>query len=292
MLPTGHVGLFNVSSLPCVDLSRGGSEKRGSNFGRREPVRVSVRFMTYNIRSARGMDGRLNLERIARVIRAENPDIVALQEVDFNRPRTRRQDQALELASLLGYHHAFEAARSWPGSEYGNALLSRFPLVDCRRICLPKPARMPVEARCLMQCVVESPEGLLSVWNTHLGLLAGERRAQVELLVRHLEENSSLPVVLCGDFNARPQAKELKGIGLHLARVPSQRTFPGILPVIHLDHVFHSRHLEVVKSFVPKSLLARSASDHLPLIVDLNWTGLDQAVPDPIGIKLGSGVPG
>lgn len=229
--------------------------------------------MTYNIRSGRGVDGRLNLERIAKVIEAENPDVVALQEVDVRRRRTRHQDQALELAERLGYHGAFVAAQSWSqgGEEYGNALLSRYPLGDCRRVTLPKPARLPVETRCLMQCRIQWPQGEVQVWNTHLGLLAAERRTQVQLLLEHLSENGHSPLILCGDFNARPRAKELLGLGTHLTRVNSQRTFPGFLPVVHLDHVFHTPQLQVVSCFVPKSPLAKRASDHLPIVVDLDF---------------------
>lgn len=228
--------------------------------------------MTYNIRAARGMDGRLNLERIARVIEAEKPDVVALQEVDCYRKRTRHQHQAQELADLLGFHFAFEAARSWDTSEYGNALLSRYPLLESRGFYLPRPTRLPVENRCVMQCLLDTPSGPLSVWNTHLGLLARERKAQVDSLIEQIQQISDLPLVLCGDFNARPKAKELKGLEEILSRVPSQRTFPGILPVVHLDHVFYCPRLRVIQSFVARSTLARRASDHLPLVVDLAWS--------------------
>ncbi|MBT9588385.1 endonuclease/exonuclease/phosphatase family protein [bacterium] len=231
-----------------------------------------MRIMTYNIRSGRGLDGRLNLDRIAQVIAAENPDVVALQEVDCKRRRTRHQDQAQMLAKQLGYHCAFVAARRWQQGEYGNALLSRFPLLECQRVLLPKPLRLPVEARCMMQLTLAVPGGELHIWNTHLGLLAAERRLQVQLLLQHFLHQPDRRLILCGDFNARPRSKEITGLGLHLQRVLSHRTFPGFLPVVHLDHVFHSQHLRVVRTFVPKSLLARRASDHLPLVVDMAWT--------------------
>lgn len=231
-----------------------------------------MRIMTYNIRSGRGLDGKLDLDRIAQVIAAENPDVVALQEVDCMRRRTRNQDQAQILAKELGYHCAFGAARRWQQGEYGNALLSRFPLLECQRVLLPKPLRLPVEARCLMQLTLAVPGGELHIWNTHLGLLAAERRLQVQLLLQHFLHQPDRRLILCGDFNARPRSKEITGLGLHLQRVLSHRTFPGFLPVVHLDHVFHSQHLRVVRTFVPKTLLARRASDHLPLVVDMAWT--------------------
>ena len=231
-----------------------------------------MRIMTYNIRAGRGMDGRLSLARIAQVIEAESPDVVALQEVDSKRRRTTYQDQAHMLAEQLGYHCAFVHARRWTQGEYGNAILSRYPMRDFRRLALPKPARLPVEARCLLQCRLAHPEGDVWIWNTHLGLLAAERRAQVAAMVQEFLLHQELPLVLCGDFNCRPRSKEIIGLGLHLERVLSQRTFPGFLPVVHLDHVFHTRHLRVDRTFVPKTMLARRASDHLPLVVDLEWS--------------------
>lgn len=238
-----------------------------------------MRIMTYNIRAGRGMDGRLSLSRIAQVIEAESPDIVALQEVDSQRKRTTYEDQAHVLAERLGYHCAFVHARRWTRGEYGNAILSKFPILDCQRLALPKPARLPVEARCVLQCRLGHPDGEVLFWNTHLGLLAAERRAQVAAMIQeYLRSHQELPLVLCGDFNARPRSKEISGLSLHLQRVLSQRTFPGFLPVVHLDHVFHTKHLRVDRTFVPKTLLARRASDHLPLVVDLEWL----RKPDPL----------
>ena len=240
-----------------------------------------MRIMTYNIRSGRGMDGRLNLDRIAQVIAAESPDVVALQEVDSQRKRTTYADQAHVLAEKLGFHCAFGHARRWTRGEYGNAILSRYPLLDFQRLALPKPARLPVEARCVLQCRLAHPDGEVLIWNTHLGLLAAERRAQVALVIQEYLRNQELPLVLCGDFNARPRSKEISGLSLHLQRVASQRTFPGFLPVVHLDHVFHTKHLRLDGTFVPKTLLARRASDHLPLVVDLAFSKRPDAASVP-----------
>ena len=237
--------------------------------------------MTYNIRAGRGLDGRLSLNRIAQVIAAEAPDVVALQEVDSKRRRSTYQDQAHVLAERLGYACAFVHARRWKEGEYGNAILSRFPVLECRRLPLPKPPRLPVEARSVLQCRLAHPEGEVHIWNTHLGLLAAERRAQVAAMVQEYLRHEEIPLVLVGDFNARPRSKEIVGLSLHLTRVLSQRTFPGFLPVVHLDHVFHSRHLRVDRTHVPKTLLARRASDHLPLVVDLEWLRRPEAAAIP-----------
>lgn len=233
---------------------------------------MALRVMTYNIRSGRGLDGRLNLDRIAAVIAAESPDLIALQEVDSKRRRTRHQDQAHWLAEQLGYHCAFGAARRWKQGEYGNAILSRFPYTEFRRIALPKPTRLPVESRCLLQCrfVVEGRE--LEFWNTHLGLLATERRLQMQTLMQKLLESQGASLILCGDFNARIRSREVTGLALHLHRASSPRTFPAFLPVVHLDHVFVTPYWRVVSSHVGRGALAKKASDHLPLVVDLEPT--------------------
>ncbi len=240
-----------------------------------------MRIMTYNIRAGRGLDGRLSLDRIAQVIEAESPDVVALQEVDSQRKRTTYVDQAQVLAEKLGYHCAFVHARRWTRGEYGNAILSRFPMLDVQRLALPRPARLPAESRCVLQCRLAHPEGQVNVWNTHLGLLPAERRAQVAVMIQEYLRHEQLPLILCGDFNARPRSKEISGLALHLQRVLSQRTFPGFLPVVHLDHVFHTRHLSVHRTFVPRTLLARRASDHLPLVVDLHWRKKSEVALEP-----------
>jgi endonuclease/exonuclease/phosphatase family metal-dependent hydrolase len=233
--------------------------------------------MTYNIHSGRGLDGRLQLERIARVIEAEDPDWVALQEVDSQRRRTRHQDQAAWLAQRLGYHCAFVAARKWKRGEYGNAILSRVPPLECRRIILPKPGRLPLEMRCLMQCRYQWAGQEIEVWNTHLGLLAAERRAQVRLLLEHIN-HSGVPLILCGDFNARIRSPEVLGLAGLLHRIPSQRTFPGVWPLLHLDHIFVSPQLHWRSVYVTRSALARRASDHLPLVAELQFTELSRIV--------------
>ena len=97
----------------------------------------SLRVMTYNIHHGQGMDGELDLERIAALIRENDPDLVALQEVDLLTNRTARVDQAAELARLVRMHHAFARFMFYDGGEYGLAVLSKSPIVESRIISLP-----------------------------------------------------------------------------------------------------------------------------------------------------------
>lgn len=109
-----------LGSDPSLETETGESEDRSE----------TIRLLTYNIRHARGMDGEVNVRRIAAVIREIAPDVVALQEVERGVPRTERRDLTRELAVLTGMAGYFERNHAVGGGDYGNAILSRFPIIE------------------------------------------------------------------------------------------------------------------------------------------------------------------
>ena len=240
-----------------------------------------VRLMTYNVHSCLGTDGKLDPLRIAAVIAEYKPDIVALQELDVSRARSLRTDQARVIATDLEMHFHFHAAMEVKEEQYGDAILCRWPM-EVRRVAhLPTVrAWLAFEMRGALWVSVATPAGPLQVINTHLGLSAKERLAQVKSLLgpewlghpdcRH-------PVVLCGDFNALRSGvlRRVVASGFrHAAPGRSMRaTFPSKRPLVALDHVFASPDVEVKEVSVPRTSLTRVASDHLPLIVDLELSG-------------------
>ena len=241
----------------------------------------TLRLLTYNVHSCIGMDGRLSPERIARLIARLAPDVVALQEVDVGRPRTGAVDQAHRIAELLAMDVHFHASLQVAEERYGNAVLSRLPMRRVRAGALPG---LPgLEPRGVLWVAIQWGDGELHVFNTHLGLRARERRAQVEALLGpdwlgHPDCRG--PVVLCGDFNTLPGAREyrrlrqrLRDAQRELAGHRPRGTFFGRWPALRLDHVFIGGGLRVVDVEVPGSELARVASDHLPLLVELARTG-------------------
>lgn len=241
----------------------------------------SLRVITYNVHSCVGTDGKLAPARIARVIAQSGADIVALQELDVRRARSGQIDQAREIAQALKMEHHFHPAVRVAGEQYGDAVLSRFPMRLIQAGELPGHAGpLGGEPRGAMWVAVEVDGHELQILNTHLGLSPRERQVQVETLVSDQWLGNSQchdPRLLCGDFNSLPRSpvycrlsKVLKDAQTATAG-PGRlhRTFPSHYPMARIDHVFLSPQLEVVAVEVPVSQLARTASDHLPLIVEI-----------------------
>ncbi|WP_346836470.1 endonuclease/exonuclease/phosphatase family protein [Microbulbifer sp. SAOS-129_SWC] len=247
----------------------------------------TLRVMTYNVHSCRGVDGKLSPQRIARVIARYNPDVVALQELDVMRERSGGLDQAQRLARLLAMDFHFQPALHLEEERYGDAILSRVPMRMVKKDILPGP---PSTKPGLFNPAADEPRGAVwvevthgdhkvQIFNTHLGLGKAERLLQVDALLgpewlSHPSCNG--PKVLLGDFNALPNAAEIKRLlgPLRDAQVQApdhtpRGTFFSRMPKVRIDHIFVSPGLKVQRIIVPNTELSRQASDHLPLIADI-----------------------
>jgi endonuclease/exonuclease/phosphatase family metal-dependent hydrolase len=241
----------------------------------------TLRILTYNVHSCSGMDGMISPHRIARVIEREAPDIIALQEVDVMRPRTDSDDQARLLARYLSMHVHFHPALQIEGEQYGEAVLSRFPMTLRRAGALPYRKHWLVdESRGALWVEIDLGAGRrLQLVNTHFGLGGRERRDQVETLLGPDwlgHDDCRGAVVLCGDFNASPKSYVHQRLGSRLRDVQDVlpghqrlKTLPGRHPYGYIDHVFVGERIEPAAIHVPLHHLARVSSDHLPLVVDL-----------------------
>ncbi|HYC69799.1 MAG TPA: endonuclease/exonuclease/phosphatase family protein [Opitutaceae bacterium] len=251
---------------------------------RTQPVPVagdtlSLRVLSYNTHSCHGMDGRVSPRRIARVIGARSPDIVALQELDLGRRRSRAVDQAAIIAELLEMHFVFCPTVTRGAEHYGHALLSRWPIEVVRRAFLPAaPGGWWREPRAALWARIIIGARRLNVITTHLGLGLEERRLQMEALVGP-EWIGAVPagedVVLCGDFNATPgspayrlAARTLRDAQASLKGHSPLRTFSSTQPFARIDHIFASAAFVPERIVVPRDRVTRVASDHLPLVVD------------------------
>ncbi|MHC4909630.1 MAG: endonuclease/exonuclease/phosphatase family protein [Planctomycetota bacterium] len=165
---------------------------------------VTTRVVSYNIHHGEGVDGRFDLERIAEVIIALDPDLVALQEVDRGTRRSGGIDQASVLAMLTGRHHAYGRAMPYDGGEYGVAILSRWPIVEATND--PLPYSEGHEPRTALSVVVESPKGRrLRFISTHFQHDSGDDRLeQARRLNRIFDGENEPPMILAGDLNAEP----------------------------------------------------------------------------------------
>jgi endonuclease/exonuclease/phosphatase family metal-dependent hydrolase len=232
------------------------------------------RIATYNIHKGRGLDGRVRVERILRVLKEIEPDIIALQEVVSREGSSVEEHQAGYLAEELGYYHAIGETRKHLNGVYGNVTLSRWDFKMVRYIDLSVPGR---ERRGALRTDIRVGPTLVHFYNVHLGTAARERRMQAQLIDEHLLKaiDMSGPRVVLGDFNdwthglvTRTLTAEfhLTDLRKHLVRT---RAYPAILPLVHLDHIYFDHHLRVEKAAFHRSRLSLIASDHLPLVADL-----------------------
>jgi endonuclease/exonuclease/phosphatase family metal-dependent hydrolase len=239
-----------------------------------------LRVITYNIHRAIGVDRRFRPERIVAILRHYNPDVVMLQEVDEGAPRSRELNLAKELAQEAGYpHFALGHNVSLKKGRYGNATLSRYPILRERNIDLSVTESW-IRRGCQHTTLELGPEQRLEVFNLHLGLSARERLKQVELL-KHSAELSGvapqMPVLVAGDFNdwrSLLLPVFTNGMGFLCAterrRGPyrSIPTYPSFSPQGGLDRIYHRGPLELVSVHSCRLQVARLASDHLPVMAE------------------------
>ena len=239
------------------------------------PVRFSI--MTYNVHSCIGNDGKDMPRRIAQIIAALDPDIVALQELDVGLSRTGGVDQAHLIACELDMFFHFHPSLHIQGGRYGNAILSRHPIRPVKAGALPSRRKEPRRGALWVEVDIEGHA--IQVINTHLGVTPVRRRTQSATLLGPDwlgNPRCRPPVVLCGDMNATPGSyvhhsfsRELTDAQLLLpGRHRPRRTWPSITPFLRLDHVFLSRDILVRNVRVPRSMIAKMGSDHLPLLVE------------------------
>lgn len=242
-------------------------------------VVVPLRVATYNVHGCVGRGG-LDVGRIADVVASLECDVVALQEIDVRRPRSGGMDQAAMIAERLSVHVAFgQACDFGDGGAYGNAILSRWPIDRAHTHALPVSRGLRCEPRSVLAATVETPHGALRAWCTHLGVRGYEREAQGHTVLSHVAAalgESDAPMVLLGDLNAGVDTPLVRELATHLVDVRRRTTartatFPAVLPLFALDHAFVSAPFVVRDVAVPRTAATASASDHLPLVVTLDW---------------------
>lgn len=232
-----------------------------STFGQEAPV---LRLLTYNIHHAEGLDGKVDYDRIARVIRETKADLVALQEVDIHTQRTDRVDQARTIASKLGMHQVFGRAIHFQGGQYGLAVLSRWPILTHKVHALPY--RINQEPRIALETHIRPDKGIpeLCFIDTHLCHLSETTRSeQVQRLLQIVPKNGPAEVILAGDFNARPDSSPMERLW--------GEGWRDLLGEHHgIDYLLApgASHWEVRSARIVD---APVASDHMPVFVELEW---------------------
>jgi len=228
-----------------------------------------LRLMTYNIHRGRGVDMKHDLGRIAAVIESYDPHVVALQEVDVGRKRSGGVDQAHELANRLGMDMMFAPNVEFTnGERYGIATLTKLPIQSSRHLKLPLQYRS--EPRSSLITILEWGQGhVVEMINTHLSILFKERPGQVAAIAAAMANEA---LIVAGDFNMTPWSPAYRALRrdsfLHSA-TRFARTWPAPAPFMPLDHILYRGQVEIVKAEAWTGGPARTASDHLPVVVEL-----------------------
>lgn len=233
------------------------------------------RVATYNIHKCKGLDQRVRPERIIRVLQEIDADIVGLQEVQWIHGVEESNDHAHFIAREMGYYLTLGENRKLHGAAYGNVVLSRFPLIDTRNHDISVVGRE--QRGCLRVDIDIHRDQYLHIYNVHLGTSFLERRHQA---VRLLEEDVLAngdhigPRVLLGDFNEWTRGLTSKMLDAHFKsadiriHMGRKRTYPGVLPVVHLDHIYFDDSLDLESARLHRSPTSLVASDHLPIVAD------------------------
>jgi endonuclease/exonuclease/phosphatase family metal-dependent hydrolase len=245
--------------------------------GKDQPIPSTLRVLTYNIHHGEGTDGRVDLPRLAGVIKSVQPDVVALQEVDRGTERSGGVDQLAELERLTDMHAEFGKAMDFWGGGYGVAVLSRWPLLRAENDALPgSPDREPRTA--LTVQVEPSERGpLLQFTSTHFdqGRDPENRLAQAKYLNELLVRGEGPPTILAGDMNSRPDTDVMQTFEPQwtiASAVDPSPTTPSGRPRLRVDHVLF-RPAESWRALESRVIDEPVASDHRPVLVVLEWLG-------------------
>lgn len=231
---------------------------------------MKLKAMTYNICSGNNLQRDRNLAYAAEIINLMQPDFVTVNEVCKNTAYAP-QHQADVLGSLTGYYPIFGRSIDIAGGEYGNAFLTRKPLLEQEVIDIPdrrSEERNYYEHRTLLRAVIEAGGQKITVFSTHFGLAKVEQEAAVETALEAIRKEIN-PVILMGDLNMEPDNPILQPLfeALHdsAERKDDIKTFPSDEPTIKIDYILHSEEFRAVSL----SSMDTQNSDHRPLFAEL-----------------------
>ena len=237
---------------------------------------LTFTIATYNIHKCRGLDRLVRPDRIVRVLKETEADVIALQEVVGMDHPDRQRNQVRWIAEELGFDYRIGGNRCLYSTAYGNAVLTRFAIAVSHNHDI---TWRKCEPRGCLEVVLALPGNTshyLRIFNVHLGTGYFERRYQSTKLLRVLGDGSvkGAPRVVLGDFNEWPRGLTSLLLETHFntaeprRRLGRARSYPGILPLAHVDHIYYDSPLEAVKVSIHRTRLALIASDHLPVVAE------------------------
>jgi len=230
-----------------------------------------VRILSYNILHGATVNNDFDLDKIAAVIKSVNPDLVALQEVDFNTKRAHEMDLVTELAYRTGMAPLFSRAMKYDGGEYGEGVLSKFSFERTFNNPLPHSPQNEPRSALEIHVIINSGDEIIFI-GTHLDHTRdqADRVAQVKKLNELFSENTT-PTILAGDLNSTPESDPMKILlekWTDAGSTNPQFTFPSSEPERRIDYVLFlpADRWRVLESRV---IDEKIASDHRPLLTVL-----------------------
>ena len=226
-----------------------------------------MRIATYNIHRSIGADGQDNPERTLSVIKRLDADVIALQEVGSGKAETG------EMLQFLGDKSGMQVIEGITlkdhRGDYGNAVLTRLPVANIQRHDISVPGREP---RGAIELLLQHHGGTdFQIVATHLGLLSGERRYQIKKIIPLFENRKASVKILLGDLNEWfPWSRPLRWLRHSFGHHHAPATFPVHRPRFALDRIWVKPQTIIDKVYANKSDMTLLASDHLPLVADLN----------------------
>ena len=230
---------------------------------------LPFRIATYNIHSCLGTDRQFSPSRIVEVIHDLRADVVALQEVGWHLRGQKDFDQFSYLATETGYHVSSGPVKAHANAHFGNALLTREPVVSLRLLDLSISYRVP---RGAVDVDIVLGGRTVRIVNAHLGLDPWERQQQVKRLLAAVDKRSSVPIILMGDFNEwRRENPAMQALARRFPSYAAPQSFHARQPLLRFDRIYATSELVLSEVEVVRSALARQASDHLPVRARAEW---------------------
>lgn len=233
---------------------------------------MNITAMTYNIQSGKNLYKERDIDFSASVIRKIQPDFAVINEVRSHTEDIGPVNQAQELGRLTGYYPVFGRSIDILGGEYGNAFLTRHPLLETEVIPIPNPPEEEreqyFEPRTILRSVIDVKGRRITVLGTHFGLSPAEQRLAVQTATETIRREEN-PVILMGDLNMTPDDEIIQPLlaALHdtADNRPAPKSFPSGKPEIKIDYIMHT---EEIRTISLRSVNTQ-CSDHRPLIANL-----------------------
>jgi len=235
-----------------------------------ESTYVDLTIVTYNINHGEGVDGLYSSIRIARTLEQYDPDLIALQDVDMSTNRVNQDLQIEIIAKHLEMFYLFGKTVDYIGGEYGNAILSKYPIISSQNSDI-SPYNAP-EKRRLLRATIDLGFKTLKFYSTKFGIMDDEIIYNSERIGKFINRmEPDYPVIFGGDFGVKPYSLLLKDLMNNMIDLGTRfnnqsTTYPTRIMSRRLDYILINKYVEPMEYLIPVDSLSTISSDHLPVV--------------------------